>query len=227
MTGYRASAALALWLSAALAGCSGGPQDSAPGAGGQQFAGLERVLGRDPPPTLIVMEQDGTPPERLAAELPVREARALLLREGRNGAVTTWRTLDAATLALRDPGVLVATRGLGDDLHIADAQATADALTAGRGGAVARAHLRLGGDQRLVRTEYACTLTAAGRETVTLDQQTRTALRFDESCTPADGGPGTGFTNSYWRDPAGRTLWRSRQWIGAELGHIDLRQMPD
>lgn len=229
MTRHTTGAARAAGMAAlalALAACSGGLRDSAPGAE-TQFPDLAQLWGGGTGtaaggPPLVVVDPDAPV---LVAELPTRGARAMLLRDGRNGAVTTWRTVDAVGLSLRAPGVLVATRGLGEDLHIADAAATAAALAAGRADAgLARSHTRLDGGQRLVRTGYDCTLRAAGRGTLPLPSGPRTADAFEEVCVPAgaDAAPGLGFVNRYWRDPRGGGLVASEQWIGAEVGHIRL-----
>ncbi|WP_201157799.1 YjbF family lipoprotein [Rhodobaculum claviforme] len=213
------TAGLGLAFALGLAACSGGQRDSTT-ATETQLPGLERLVGggRDAPPLVIVAPGAASAP--LGAEIPARDARATLVRVGRNGAVTTWRSADAVGLSLRAPGVLVATRGLGEDLHIADAAATAAALAAGRDGAVPRSHDRLGGDQRLVRTRLDCTLTRTGRDTLTLEGTSRTADRHEEACTPEGGGPG--FVNRYWRDPASGAVLASEQWIGPELGHVRL-----
>ena len=209
-----------------LAACSGGQGDGVL-TDGSQFAGLDEVLRRAPratdTPPLVVLAAPGAAQGVLAAELPARDARATLRVDGRNRQVTTWRTQDDVSLALADPGVLIATRGLGDDLHIADAAETRAALSAGRGGEVRRSHVRVGADQRTRSTAYRCTLAPAGPETVRLGDRQRPTQRWEETCSGPDGG----FTNLYWRDPARPIVWQSEQWIGPELGSIRLQLIVD
>lgn len=225
----RAWPVLAGLLAGLLAGCSGGQGDAGRDAE-TQFAGLEELLagrlpGRGTPaaegPTLIVVDPDAPPEPVLLAELPARDARALLEISGRNGPVTTWRTIDEVSLSLRAPGVLIASRGLGEDLHAADAEATAAALGRGSGAAVRRSHRSLGGDQRLVGATFDCTLVATGRETLQLGEVRRPTLRFEERCS----GPAGSFTNRYWRDPSRPLLWQSVQWISPEVGSIRLQHL--
>lgn len=221
---------VALALTLVLAGCSGGApaEDAALQA---QFAGLDGLLSRAPglsrpaaAPALVVVDGRPTaaPGPLLGVELPMRNATARLAPSGRNGEVTTWRSVDAVSLSLRAPGVLVATRGLGDDLLIADVDATAAALTRGVTGAVQRRHVRLDGNLQQQEVRFACTLTDAGSERITVGGRMRDTRRFDERC---EGGAAGSFTNRYWRDAAGPVIWQSEQWGGPELGLLRLQRL--
>ena len=221
--GAAVAAALAGLL--ALAGCSGGPVTQDGGGREEQFAGLTRLLplpGLTPGPAAAppVVIADSAPDRRLVAELASRNARAQLAEAGRNGPVTTWLTADAISLSLTAPGVVIATRGLGDDLHVADVAATVAALTAARGAeGLRRTHRIVDGGQRLTSTDYVCTLRPQGRDRLQIGDSQRTALRFEETCKD---GAGTSFTNRYWRAPDRAQIWASEQWLGAELGSITL-----
>jgi hypothetical protein len=232
----RARLAFALLGAAlALAGCSGGTPSEAVGSQ-PQFAGLDRAMagmvggaaGRAQPRLVIVGDPAAAPAPLLSVEIPARGASARLAPSGRNGAVVTWRSVDAVSLSLRAPGVLVGTRGLGEDLIVADARATADALMRAAPGPVARRHRRLDGEMRLGTESYDCTLTLAGRERIEHNGRPRDTWRFEERCTPAaatasgSAAPG-GFTNLYWRDATRPVLWQSLQWIGPELGQLRIR----
>ena len=209
----------------ALAGCSGGQVSEQEANRDAQFAALTRLLPlpgigprAEPAAPMVVIDAD--PGQRLAAELASRNAQAQLWVVGRNGPVTTWQTADSITVSLAAPGVVLGTRGLGEDLHVADVAATAAALTAGRGAeGLRRTHRTLDGGQRLVSAEYLCTLRPAGSDMVQVGQTRRAALRFDETCRSADGD---GFTNHYWRAPDRAEIVASHQWLGPELGSISL-----
>lgn len=127
--------------------------------------------------------------------------------------VMVWRGADGATFTTRS-GLLVATRGTGDDLMSADVRGTEAALRSG-GGSYARSYVVLQGNTRGRTLNFDCTLQAAGAETLTLVGQRRDTTRLEESCS----GPEGAFRNTYWRGGDG-TLWQSRQWSGPEIGHL-------
>ncbi|MGY6634338.1 MAG: YjbF family lipoprotein [Alkalilacustris sp.] len=221
--GTRLRLAAAVAAATALTACSDGLSDSAANVE-TQFPGLDRLVARvtgrapsTPPPVVLA---PGMTQSLLSAELPTRGTQATLAQVGRNGPVTTWRTADGVSIALRGPGVVVATRGLGADIHIADAAETAAALAAGRTAEVTRRTDRLGGDRRLTRTTLDCTITLAARDRFPGPSGPRPVDRFEELCVPRDGS--AGHTNRYWRDPVGGGLVASEQWIGAEEGFLRL-----
>jgi hypothetical protein len=241
MTLLRSLATAALLC--ALSACSGG----APSEGGStqsQLAGFDEALagalrGSAPaaPPQLVILDEPPaaeaprlviaaapttTPPALLAVELPARGASARLVPSGQNGDVTTWRSADAVSLSLRAPGVLIATRGLSPDLHIADAGATAAALARGTPGRTGRQHRWLDGNLVPQVTDYSCDLVLAGRERIETAGRHRDTLRFEERCT--DGGQES-FVNIYWRDPARPIVWQSVQWVGEELGALRMTRL--
>lgn len=227
-SGAGSRAGLALVLTAGLAACSGGLAPEGRDPGGQQFAGLDGLVAERMPrpaaapegPVRIV--EAAAPQPRLRAALPRRGTSADLVAVGQNGDVVTWVSPDEVSLALLEPGVLIATRGLGQDLHIAEAGGSAAALAGGSPGAAARRHLRLGGDQRLAESRHDCTLVAAGPEALRLDDRTVRTLRFEERCS---GGVAGSFVNRYWRDATRPVIWQSEQWIGPEVGHVRLQRL--
>lgn len=127
--------------------------------------------------------------------------------------VMVWRGADEATFTTRS-GLLIATRGTGDDLMSSDVRGVESALRGG-GGAYARSYVVLQGNTRGRTLRFDCQLQAGGAETLTLVGQRRDTTRFEESCSGAEGA----FRNTYWRGGDG-TLWQSRQWAGPEIGHL-------
>lgn len=127
--------------------------------------------------------------------------------------VMVWRGAAEATFTTRN-GLLIATRGTGDDLISADVRGVEAALRNG-GGAYARSYVVLQGNTRGRTLSFDCQLQAAGAETLTLVGQRRDTTRFEESCSGAEGA----FRNTYWRGAEG-SLWQSRQWTGPEIGHL-------
>ena len=133
---------------------------------------------------------------------------------GENGAVTTWRADQGFSFSFED-GVLVATRGLGDDLIGSDTGGLAAVLGAG-GGTVERAHSYLGALDQVVLRTTSCTVTNAGPEEVTtLTGGTRTLTRFNESCQ----GRTIAFENIYWLDDDGNIM-RSQQLVSPSLAYL-------
>lgn len=144
----------------------------------------------------------------IRADLPARKARAVLRPVGQNGTVSTWQTLDRITLSF-DDGILVASRGLGDDLMGADAAPTRAAL-AGQAEGVYRRKLRyLTGDNHSTWLTAGCVMRALGGE--------NGLRRFEESCRARDHA----FTNVFELDSAGRVA-KSRQWLSPALGYVDI-----
>lgn len=181
MTGSGQIRALMLAAMTALAGCDGA-QVSTPAA------------------------QISPSAELLEARLDDGAVRALLAPAGRNGRVTTWQSVDRVALSL-DEGVLVATRGLGQDLMSADVTGT-QAFLQGQGAPDwTRLHSYLDGNYRTLWRGYRCTGQLIADE----------GLRHrSENCHGPDGN----FTNHYWQDASGAVV-KSRQWIGPVLGHVE------
>lgn len=111
-------------------------------------------------------------------------------------------------------GILVATRGFGDDLLALDAPGLAAALRAG-GGTLTRRMDRLDGQDRVVTDAFDCAITSAGTETIDLGVRQAPALRLDEACR----GTRIGFDNIYWLDDAGGII-ASRQYVSPTVAYL-------
>lgn len=141
----------------------------------------------------------------------------------RGGAVATWMTADNISVSLLGGGVVVGTRGLGADLHLADVSQTAALVAAGRAGTAERRHVYLDPLYRETEVRLSCTLAPTGAEVLVLNGQRRPVQRFQEHCS----GGGHQVTNTYWRDARGPTIRQSSQWLGPELGMIHLQRLND
>lgn len=147
-------------------------------------------------------------PERLRVTIPARGAQAVLGPVARRGDVTVWQTRDGITLSLRQ-GVLIGTRGLGDDLMSADVTELLALLRARAGeGPVTHIRTSLDGEDRTVFRSYQCK-----RGAVTRDGELR---RVELLCISSRDR----FSNTYWLTEAGAVV-RSRQWISPSLGHME------
>ncbi|MFC2966996.1 YjbF family lipoprotein [Acidimangrovimonas pyrenivorans] len=207
MTAKAMRAALALLAAASLAGCGSD-------LGGQQQAGaLKAVIGARAKvgPTHLSRAQIRAAGEPLLlAESRAKHLRAYLTRLGTNGAVVTWVSRDDRTVSLGD-GLLVQTRGLGEDLMSAAPPSLA-ALRRGRG-TVAATYYFLDGNDQSYAVPVTCRLTDNGHETLTIAERPYRLHHVSARCR----GGSVGFTNDYWFDTRGR-LRTSRQWISPSLG---------
>lgn len=162
----------------------------------------------------------------LLATLPSRDGYATLSPVGRNGAVETWRSADGIGLSLTPPGLLVATRGLGPDLMLAETGAVVAALRAGEGD-IRRVHRLLDGENHEDARAYDCRVVTETDEMIFLPgEQTRQTVRLREHCVPAAGQEDRKpFDNFYWTSFSGDVIWQSYQWLGPELGTIFLQRL--
>lgn len=121
---------------------------------------------------------------------------SLMTPIGENGTVTTWANPEYQTLALRD-GVLLATRGLPDDLMSAEAPTAAE-LARGTGSHRRVHHLLDGADQSR-RLTFDCALSVSPSETIIVLGKAYATRVVGESCE----GPSGRLENRYWFDAAG------------------------
>ncbi|WP_210529263.1 YjbF family lipoprotein [Rubellimicrobium arenae] len=128
---------------------------------------------------------------------------------------------DEVTLALQsgptaayDGGILVATRGFGDDLITMDSAGVLEALRAG-GGTVSRRMETLDAQDQVLTSSFSCTITSAGQETVNLGLREATLNRFDEKCR----SQALIFDNIYWLDGSGQIV-ASRQYVSPTVAYL-------
>lgn len=209
-----------------LAGCAGGaPSQERAISGVGDLVRLPGAAARTPAATVVPLElarPDGSRAPRLQAFLEGRGARAELAVARRSSDVVTWRTGDGVNVALVGPGVLLSTRGAGEDLIVADVSAVVGAVQAGRPAELRRVHRYFGGDKRLDSRSFDCSLRVVGRDSVEVAGRPVAALRMEERCSGTGTAAGTAFVNEYWRDARRPVLLRSRQWVGPDLGMIAL-----
>ncbi|OOY20815.1 hypothetical protein BMI86_09905 [Thioclava sp. DLFJ5-1] len=150
------------------------------------------------------------PARGLEVVIPSRDANATLSLAGRNGTVETWRTDDDITVSV-DRGVVIATRGLGDDLMAADSGPTLAALRGTKIGAYRRTYRFLTADNHSDYVLLGCEMTTAGNETLA----GQNLLRHEEKCS----NPKMTVTNIYWTNKKGR-VQAGRQWVSPTVGQI-------
>lgn len=125
---------------------------------------------------------------------------------GQNGNMRTYMTPAEEALILRG-GMLLGTRGLGNDLSVAEPQTEA-LIRAGATGSGTRTMRYFSGDGLERPLQFSCTVGAGPNPGVTV-----------ESCE----GHGISFQNSYMVQ--GGQITVSRQWIGPALGYVTIQTL--
>ncbi|WP_158585688.1 YjbF family lipoprotein [Pseudooceanicola sediminis] len=153
-------------------------------------------------------------------------AEVILRRRDRSAdGVETWIAPDGSGFSFRD-GVLIGTRGLGDDLMAADVTDLRARLADGQDGRSERFHSYLTGEGQIEVRSYVCDLTHV--------LQPRPGLR--ETCA----GVSDSFTNTYFTPPGpttdrttdrtraeapARSVETSRQYVSAATGALRFRNL--
>ena len=206
---------LAASLLAGLAGCGNDSEGAGPFGILAQTAGQivaeRRAAGQPAAPARS--------PEEAAAEAlrvnpgPLIQAgfeslgrTQVMAMTGQNGAMRTYMTPAEEALILRG-GMLVGTRGLGNDLSVAE-PGTEGLIRAGAAGTGTRIMRYFAGDGIERPLQFTCTVGAGPAPGVTV-----------ESCE----GHGTSFQNSYMVQ--GGQIAESRQWIGPVLGYVTIQTL--
>lgn len=125
---------------------------------------------------------------------------------GQNGAMRTYMTPAEEAVILRG-GMLVGTKGLGNDLSVAE-PGTEGLIRAGASGSGTRIMRYLSGDGLERPLQFTCTVGAGPNPGVTV-----------ENCE----GHGASFQNSYMVQ--GGQIAVSRQWIGPALGYVTIQTL--
>lgn len=176
-----------------------------PAQNGNALAGLTRV------------QLNGIDGPLLVAELKANNAVAVLSPVARNGDVQTFFTPDQISVSLQS-GILVATRGLSGDLLFADAGAAAIAVAKGRAASYSRQYRWLDGENHQVERRFQCNLVFVDTARVEIVEQSHRARHMQETCTT----DGQTIVNDFWVGTGKPVIWQSHQWIGPELGYLDL-----
>jgi hypothetical protein len=153
----------------------------------------------------------------LQVSIVSRDAAAILIKGGTNGTKTTWLSPDGIGLVF-DGGLLIGSRGLGDDLMGADIATAKSSLN---GGGTHRRTLEfITGVDQIERRTFRCVTAKTGVETLIIFERDYDTLVLEESCIGDSGD----FKNTYWLD-RNSVIWRSRQWISASVGYLDYHRL--
>lgn len=167
--------------------------------------------------------------EFLEAEIERSGARAYLFvsaeRTGaaagdEGGRLLVWRSENDVSLTLRD-GVLVATRGLGEDMVSASGGPALTAVRAKRAGQGGKRQVYSALDNKPVEMNFACAVDDLGETTIVIVERRHPTRHLRETCELKGGT----IVNDYWVDSRGATVWQSRQWSGPNIGYVTMRQL--
>lgn len=162
--------------------------------------------------TRAQLDQVDTP--LMAAQLTGPGTFATMVPIGVNGDVVTWRSADQITLSLKR-GVIVATRGLGQDLMAADVNDTLDRLRSEQG-EYTRIHTYLDGEYQTQFHAFTCRIDGKASARIEIVERFYQTQRIEESCF----SPDQRIANTYWVDQGG-TVWKSKQWVSPSLGYME------
>ena len=225
---------LALLLTTILAGCSGG--DEVPSLELELIkAGQTAIAARTAPkvdrPPLTRAALNTVKGAHIEAIFERRDQLAYFhvdaIRRDRDpGQIVVWRSDDDVTLTMRN-GVLIATRGLRNDILSASAQLSGDTPGPVRGGA-RTFHIRAL-DNKARRLSLVCDLVDLGPETIEIVETRYATHHLRETCEGGVSGaaadrPGQ-IINDYWVDPRAGLVWQSRQWAGPGIGYLRVRHL--
>ena len=208
-------------LALALAGCGSNVDETLTARTFQALGQKVTGVGRKPAPRSLGLTRAGLATLPFPADLATvvsSGAEAVIFEIGQNGDTETWSSVDDKTLAIRD-GQIVATRGLRGDLVAAEVPPLS--RIASGSGSHARVLVTIGDNETTLTQRYDCSLSVAGSQTITLVERSYATRHVQETCS-GDAGR---FTNDYWFQ--GSTLRQSKQWIGADRGHILLSRLRD
>lgn len=207
-----------IWAAAlALSACGNVGQGDNPATNAFR-AVLARATGQEAPATTPPVNPAAlaaaAPGQTLLVRIVNRDAVAALTRVGVNGPRETWLSPGEVSMTFEN-GLLVATRGLQEDLMGADIPGVRAALNAG-GGSVQRRHAYLDSEDQIRIATVTCTITREGTEEIASLAGPVTAVKLKEDCA----GPRLVFGNSYWFDRIGGRLLQTRQLVSASVGYI-------
>ena len=146
-----------------------------------------------------------------------RNAQGVIAKIATNRGVETWSSVDKKTIAMRD-GVIVATRGLGEDLMSASVPQLAQLQNGSLGHN--RVHTVLDGEDKPVYQRFDCNAIRGGAETIVIVELAYATHHVTEACN----GPSGRFTNDYWFQTGGK-LRKSRQWISDSVGYVVIEHL--
>ena len=205
-----------------LAGCSGGPDTSnSQAAQVSTYVSILRASRATPSPlptlTPALIDSLTVPSLEVMVEDSGLTAFLVPLSDRPDG-VRIWRSADDAQVVLRG-GVLIATRGLGNDPGSAEVGAAVKAVQVQLPVSGPHELFVKTGDNGIDRIALRCESRTLGPKTIEIVQRPFAVVHLQSNCT----GAGEVITNDYWVDRRDSAVLQSRQWAGPEIGYVRTR----
>ena len=196
----------AVLISLSLSACSILPLGSKTGNSGSKVVVLNTTKSETP--TIRVF-------------LESRGASAVLARTSTLGAVSNWTDESGVSVALYN-GIVVDTRGLGNDMMSSDVSNSLKALRGEFGDSFyERFQTSLSGELETEFRAFQCQISDRATTTIKISSISVPVTKIVESCATI----GFSVSNIYWQSANG-VLLRSRQWISEGVGHMTIEQQP-
>ncbi|MEL6809332.1 MAG: YjbF family lipoprotein [Pseudomonadota bacterium] len=131
------------------------------------------------------------------------------------GAVRVWRSADAAQIVLRG-GVLIGTRGLGNDINSTLAQTMIAVVTSPAPVSGPHVLYTVTSENGIRPIHMMCSSRSVEDEVIDIVGRQIESRRVKVTCR--SGAEIKEY--DFWVDAHGSTVWQSRQWAGPELGYL-------
>lgn len=222
----RSTKALAIGASLFLSACTGGTETSSTLAGqiGTIFNSVQESRApKAETPQLTPEIVASIPVAAIEIVLEDRGATGIVVpyasrNDGRNGTVATWRNARNSQIILRD-GVLIATRGTGNDLGSSRVSSVVESINTLRPVSGPHNMFVKGYGNDTTRIDLDCEMESLGQTRIEIVGRAHNVVHLRENCMGPDGP----VTNDYWVDRSDSTVWQSRQWAGPDLGYFRMR----
>lgn len=153
----------------------------------------------------------------IVAQIEATGTHAAMGEYGRNGTALTFATAQRTTLTI-DRGIVVATRGFGDDLMSSEPDAAARLIFARQAGEADRVWRYLDGESIERPLPMTCVIRPGEARQITFAGSSHATRKVSETC---ETGP-LAVENVYWVDQGGKIIL-SRQWVGPNMGYVSIQ----
>ena len=216
MTVWPAKIAMAFVIG--LAGCnSSNESNPVIGLAAQFIPAVNSLPGvdtsRPPAPGFSSADIAANPQGFILVHTAILGDPVLARRTADNGVNETWLSQNGFSAGFQD-GIMVATRGLGEDLLASSAPGIRAAIRTG-GGNGRRIRDRIGDLNQVIQESFECTVTAGAAESINLGLRQVETQKYAETCR----GQRLQFENFYWIDAQGEIV-TSLQFVTQEVGYL-------
>lgn len=182
------------------------------------FSRAEAPVGPTPEEALVATLQSTSGPVAAIA-IEAQGVALAFVETAQNGPVRTWTNGANQTMSTKG-GMIVATRGYGDDLMANDSPEIIALVQSKRNGTQNREMYFNDGSDTNIRYVIPCTVARAGTENVQTINGPVSTTKMTESCVSG----AFEVENTFWVNGSGTTL-QSRQWVSGGIGYVVFSQV--